>query len=106
MLHERYTTGSGYSGESLNTYDTGRRQWHQTWVDSGGTLLVLAGGLVDRSMVMSGVTRSPTDPTGTVQQRITWTPSADGSVRQLWESSTDGGKTWTVVFDGRYVRAP
>ena len=49
---------------------------------------------------------SPTDPTKTVAHRITWTPGADGSVRQLWESSADGGTTWSVVFDGRYVRAP
>jgi hypothetical protein len=26
-------------------------------------------------------------------------------VRQLWESSTDGGRTWNVVFDGWYSRA-
>lgn len=25
-------------------------------------------------------------------------------VRQLWETSTDDGKTWTVAFDGTYVR--
>jgi hypothetical protein len=27
-------------------------------------------------------------------------PGKDGSVRQLWESSADGGRTWTTVFDG------
>jgi len=105
-LLEQWTGSGGFSGKSLNIYDAGDRRWHQTWVDSGGTLLVLAGGLAERSMVMSGATPSPTDPTRTVQQRITWTPNADGSVRQLWESSADGGKSWTVVFDGRYVRAP
>ena len=105
-LLEQWTGSGGFSGKSLNIYDAGDRRWHQTWVDSGGTLLVLSGGLVEQSMVMSAVTPSPTDPTRTVQQRITWTPAADGSVRQLWESSADGGKSWTVVFDGRYVRAP
>jgi hypothetical protein len=24
-------------------------------------------------------------------------------VRQLWESSSDGGRTWTVAFDGIYA---
>ena len=105
-LLEQWTGSGGFSGKSLNIYDAGDRRWHQTWVDSGGTLLVLAGGLVARSMVMSAVTPGTTDPSKTVQQRITWTPAADGSVRQLWESSADGGRTWTVVFDGRYVRAP
>ena len=35
---------------------------------------------------------------------ITWTPNADGSVRQHWRISADGGKTWTTSFDGKYVR--
>lgn len=30
-------------------------------------------------------------------------PSGDRTVRQLIETSTDGGATWTVGFDGRYV---
>jgi hypothetical protein len=38
-----------------------------------------------------------------MQQRITWTPNSDGSVRQLWEAADDKG-AWSVVFDGRYTR--
>jgi len=41
---------------------------------------------------------------GTSLSRITWTPNADGRVRQFWEASRDEGKTWMVVFDGTYVR--
>jgi hypothetical protein len=40
-----------------------------------------------------------------VKHRITWTPNADGSVRQLWESSGPNGQ-WVVVFDGLYRRKP
>ena len=40
------------------------------------------------------------------RDRITWTPNGDGTVRQLWESSTDGGATWSVAFDGTYRHAP
>ena len=35
-------------------------------------------------------------------ERITWTSNPDGTVRQHWEQSTDGGKTWTTAFDGLY----
>ena len=45
VLHERYSTDRGFSGESLNAYDPVRKVWHQTWVDSSGTLLLLEGGL-------------------------------------------------------------
>jgi hypothetical protein len=29
---------------------------------------------------------------------------AGGRVRQLWDSSADGGKTWKVEFDGTYAK--
>ncbi len=36
-------------------------------------------------------------------ERLGFTLLAGGHVRQLWEQSTDGGKSWTVAFDGLYV---
>ena len=104
-LLEQWSGRGDVTGKSLNIYDATDGRWHQTWVDNGGTLLMLAGGLVGSSMVMSMTGPSPTDPKATLLQRITWTPAPDASVRQLWESSSDGGRTWAVVFEGRYVRA-
>jgi hypothetical protein len=101
VLHERYTTGRGYSGESLNVYDAPRKVWHQTWVDSSGLLLLLEGGLRDGSMVLEGQTTGA--DAKVTRHRITWTPNADGSVRQHWESTDDQGR-WSTAFDGRYVR--
>lgn len=99
VLHERYLTAGGYIGESLNTYDAGRKVWHQTWVDNTGTLLLLDGGIRDGKMVLEGET---TDEKGQVsQQRITWTPNPDGSVSQLWQSRIAESK-WETVFDGLY----
>ena len=101
VLHERYDTGKGYSGESLNVYDAGRKVWHQTWVDSSGSLLLLEGGLRDGAMVLEGET---TDVDGAItKHRITWTPKPDGSVRQFWQS-TDQSAQWVVAFDGTYTR--
>lgn len=101
VLHERYTTPKGYAGESLNTYDASSGLWHQTWVDNGGLLLLLDGRLVDGSMVMQS---SGSGKDGAAKRhRITWTPNADGSVRQLWES-TDAAGEWSVAFDGLYRR--
>lgn len=94
----------GITGTSFNIYDRESGQWHQTWVDASGTLLQLDGGLVDGAMVLEGERPSPTG-SGTAKHRITWTPGADGSVHQLWEASQDDGKTWNVIFDGRYTKA-
>ena len=92
VIHEHYLTGRGYSGESLNIYDASRKVWHQSWVDNTGTLLLLEGGLKGKNMVLEDHAN-----------RITWTPNADGSVRQLWETS-DGKGSWQTVFDGHYTR--
>ena len=101
VIHERYATGRGYSGESLNTYDAARKVWHQTWVDDAGLLLTLEGRWNGRSMILEGV--APGSDGRMVKQRITWTPIGDASLRQLWEAADEHGK-WTVVFDGKYTK--
>jgi hypothetical protein len=90
-------------GHSLTTWDAGDNKWHQTWVDNAGTVLHLAGGLVNGEMVLEGQRRLA-DGTE-VTDRISWTPDADGTVRQLWQSSRDRGMRWTTVFRGTYRRA-
>ncbi len=97
-LHEQYTTASGYEGSSFNFYDAARKVWHQTWIDNQGGALYLDGGLEGKSMVLA----TTADPRQI--NRITWTPLDDGRVRQHWESSGDGGATWSTVFDGYYSR--
>lgn len=102
VLVENYTTPGRFTGMSLNAYDELAKRWHQCWMDNTGGVLDLYGGLVDGKMVMSGETITPQ---GAKQlERITWTPNPDGSVRQHWEQSADGGKTWTTAFDGLYRR--
>jgi hypothetical protein len=101
VIHEHYTTDRGYSGESLNSYDSTRKVWHQTWVDSSGTLLLLDGGLIDGKMVLEGDLADGKG--GIARQRITWTPNADGSVRQHWETA-DAKGAWSTAFDGRYTK--
>ena len=94
------------AGKSFNVYNAQTAQWEQYWVDNGGTRLHLVGGLVGGAMVLRGQQDKPNAQTGLTQrERITWTPNPDGSVRQLWETSNDDGKTWAVSFDGLYRRA-
>ncbi len=102
VIHERYTTGRGYSGESLNTYDASRKVWHQSWVDDAGTLLLLEGGMVAGKMVLEGQTIG--NDGQPAKQRITWTPNPDGSVRQHWEVVNAKG-AWSTAFDGLYTKS-
>jgi hypothetical protein len=102
-LAEHWVSAAGdFAGSSLNMYDRANDKWHQTWADTSGTLLELDGGFADGKMVMSGT--RPGEGGQTVTNRITWTPNEDGSVRQHWETSTDGAN-WTTAFDGLYVKA-
>jgi hypothetical protein len=73
-------------------------------MDSTGGVLLLDGGMRDGAMVLEGWGVGNDDDLDRVdRQRITWTRDYEGAaIRQLWETSTDDGKTWTVAFDGRY----
>jgi hypothetical protein len=103
-LIERWQGVGGFSGTSLNSWDARAGQWRQHWIDNQGGLLRLAGGLEGQRMVLASTEPDPTRPGRSLRQRISWTPLADGAVRQLWERSDDDGARWTTVFDGRYVR--
>lgn len=100
VLVERWVGVRGMTGTSLNVYLPSKNQWHQTWADSTGRLLQLYGEFQDGAMRLTGSGLNG----GLTLDRTTWTPNPDGTVRQLWEQSTDGGRTWSVVFDGLYRR--
>lgn len=104
VLQEHWTGAGpiGQTGSSFNTWSPGSRRWHQSWVDSTGGLLLLDGELAAGKMVLSGDVAQPGG--GTVRHRITWSEQPEGTVRQLWESSSDQGQSWKTVFDGTYVR--
>ncbi len=98
----RSASGTG-NGVSYNAWDPVDGHWRQFWISAEGYVLRLQGGLRDGSMVMEG--EMPNPQSGHMdKQRITWTPHADGSVRQHWEASADDGKTWASSFDGLYRR--
>ena len=102
VLEENWTGAQGLRGKSLNLYSAGDRRWHQTWVDSKGSRLDLAGGLRGKNMVLEGEVARASGVI--VAHRITWEPLDDGGVRQHWQSSQDGRKTWSDAFIGIYRR--
>lgn len=104
VLHENWNGRGGLAGQSFNAYDAKRKRWHQTWVDGQGTVLTLDGRFANGAMGLSDKD-TPGKADANAINEITWTPMPDGAVRQLWRTSQDGGKTWAVAFDGKYVRS-
>lgn len=107
VLLESWDSPSGVSGKSFNIFNADTSRWEQFWVDNSGSRLHLMGGMQEGSMVLQGVQDEADARTDMKQrERITWTPNADGSVRQHWETSSDDGKTWKTSFDGLYRHSP
>ena len=101
-ISEQWTGGKGSNGVSYNAWDPQTGHWHQFWIGNNPDgVLALEGGVANGEMVMVG-TRNGATTGKPQQQRITWTPNKDGSVRQHWETSDDAGKTWATAFDGIY----
>ncbi len=103
-IEEHWTDAAGGRGRSLNTYDRGTGQWNQLWMDFNGLALILAGTASPGIVTLLGDT-----PKGIggpiITNRITWTATERGRVRQFWEVSEDGRQTWSEAFDGDYRRA-
>ena len=97
-------TGGMYTGTSYNFYNTSTGKWQQLWLDNQGGSLQLEGIWSGSAMVLKS--KEGKNQNGQMQtDRITWTPNPDGSVRQFWETSMDGERTWTPAFDGLYKKS-
>jgi len=100
MLMESWKGASGMHGMSTNFYDPSDQTWNQNFIDNNGAPAnwpPLKGKLENGSMVLWS-------PEGESRTRWTWTKVSDDKVRQMAESTSDGGKTWTVVWDSYYIR--
>ena len=102
LLMENWTDAGGRGGKSMNFWDVNRRKWRQVWVADVGGSLDYEGEFRDGAMRFEGWTLAPNG--ARVLQKLTFFPIARDTVRQLFETSTDSGRTWTPGFDGRYVR--
>lgn len=102
-IHESYTTARNYAGQSINYYDPIDKKWHQHWVGSGGDVFNYLE--TERSPGRLQFLSEFMNPNGQITlSRLTFTLNEDGSVNQLFENSSDDGKTWSSGFDGHYVK--
>ena len=105
---EEWTAAAGTTGSSFNMFDERSGRWHQFWVDGTGTNWLswdaegnpatMRGGTAEGEMVMMAAEGT------TPSARGRWKLLEDGRVRQIFESSSDGGESWQINFEGYYSR--
>ena len=104
VVEENFSGGTDMHlrGRSVSLYDTNSHRWKQTWVDNEGGYLDFVGDFKDGQMTLS---REVTRPDGTrIAQRMVFKNIQPDEFDWSWESSRDGGKTWSVVWPIHYKR--
>lgn len=100
---ESWHDAQGHAGENRFAYNYEHKSWLGMFADNRGHVHVFTDGKISGNAAeFYGPTRNP-DGT-TVLHRIRVTRESADKVDQIWEKSTDGGKTWTTVFRGEYTR--
>jgi hypothetical protein len=103
-IRENWMPLKGDDGGSLSSYVPAEKGWRQTWIDATGARVDFTGGWNGKAMILTGLWPQPGHPRQLT--RMTYTQGADGSVRQLGETSDDRGKTWQPGFDFLYRNKP
>jgi len=103
LLLENWVGASGGTGMSVNYLDKSSNEWVQVWNSAGGSQINIRGGLTKDGMLLRGKIHYVANGT-TAPFRGLWTLLDDGRVRQFFEQSNDGGKTWQPWFEGFYTR--
>jgi len=94
----------GYAGKSFNYYNRATQKWNQKWIDTNASPIEFEGSYDEEEEALY-YTAITTNREGLeVLNKMTFYKSSEDYVNQLWEQSSDEGKTWTTVFDGHYRR--
>jgi hypothetical protein len=103
VILESWTGVGGGDGQSFNNYDNRSKTWKQFWVDASGSRQEYDEGVYrDGALHFAGHNTGPHGEP--LMQRFTFFNLDSNHVRQLQEQSSDGGKTWSIVYDFYYAR--
>jgi hypothetical protein len=101
-FHIRSGSSKGFEGSSWSVYDKNKQKWFQTWVDNSGAYMTFEAKLDGSTRIFE---RSTINKKGTaVLQRMKFRDIKKDSFTWDWESSLDGGKTWSMNWQIFYTR--
>jgi hypothetical protein len=102
VIVERWTGTSGSAGMSMSFYDANRRVWRMVWSDDANQSNDFEGSYLDGAMRFNGWVLDAAGKrllASNVLQDV-----APDTIRHIYSTSADDGKTWVVKSDGRFVR--
>ncbi|MGH9941383.1 MAG: tetratricopeptide repeat protein [Pyrinomonadaceae bacterium] len=101
LLMENWTGNGGVTGKSMNFYNPALKKWRQIYMSNNQLVWEMSGEFSDGAMRYVGEVLAPS---GSTMTRVTFYNLAPDRVRHTQDNSTDGGKTWTTVWDSMYLR--
>ncbi len=91
-----------YNGHSVSVYAPHQKIWKQTWVDNQGGYLLFTGEFKDGRMELR---TKPAERKGKTNiSRMVFRNIKKKSLNWDWQRSTDGGKTWSDLWNIHYER--
>ena len=101
VIVERWDAATSH-GMSMSFYDVNRRVWRMVWNGDDNRSNDFEGAFRDGAMRFEGWILDA-DGKRLLARNVLEKVSAD-TIRHVYSTSADGGKTWVVKSDGRFVR--
>jgi hypothetical protein len=92
---------SSHTGTSYNFYDKVEKKWRHIYIGNDGITVDIKGEYKDQKMIMIGEPVKD-DKGNRIINKVTWYNNPDGTIRQVWEQSRDGGEAYVVQWEGIY----
>ena len=94
---------SGFKGTSISVYNHKKNEWHQAWADNQGGYFDFIGEIDGDKRIFKTV---PKEINGkTIIQRMIFYNITSTSFTWDWESSSDNGENWKLLWKIKYKKA-
>jgi len=102
LIAESFSTPKGYQAVAWLYYDPIENTYFRTYIDSEGERVELRGTFDNGVFVFTGA--ESIRGAESAQVRMTWSQTSANTLRQLWETSRDGGATWRQAQEITFTR--
>ncbi len=92
----------GFKGTSISVYNPKTKQWHQAWADNQGSYFDFTGDIEGDKKIFK--TRTIEKEGKKITQRMVFYNIQKERMTWDWESSSDGGESWKLLWRINYKK--